>query len=133
MPFALVSSRYVDAILLTLVPVVFVIADDWTLRSAIRAELRELSIDALGMENADDVGRVLAAGQMPAVIVVEGTAPLALHPAIQKLMRSVRTVLIASRTETIPLPPVTRVFYRPVRIGEIVAAVQELLQTGHLA
>lgn len=114
-------------------PVVFVVASDWTLRSAIRAELRELGIEALGMETADDVGRAIAAGEMPAVIVVEGTAPLALHPAIQNLVRTVRTVLIASRTETIPSPPVTRVFYRPVRIAEIVAAVQELLQSGQRA
>lgn len=114
-------------------PVVFVVASDWTLRSAIRAELRELGIDALGMETADDVGRSIAAGEMPAVIVVEGTSPLALHPAIQNLVRTVRTVLIASRTETIPLPPVTRVFYRPIRIGEIVAAVCELLQGGQRA
>ena len=114
-------------------PVVYVVASDWTLRSAIRAELRELGTEALGMETADDVGRAIAAGGMPAVIVVEGTALLASHPAIQNLVRTVRTVLIASRTETIPLPPVTRVFYRPVRVGEIVAAVQELLQGGQRA
>jgi hypothetical protein len=114
-------------------PVVFVVASDWTLRSAIRAELRELGIEALGMETADDLGRAIAAGEMPAVIVLEGAAPLALHPAIQKSVRTVPTVLIASRTETIPLPPVTRVFYRPVRIGEIAAAVRELLQGGQPA
>ena len=114
-------------------PVVFVIATDWTLRTTIRAELRERGIEALGMETADDVGRAIASGEMPAVLVVEGTAPLALHPAIQNLVRNVRTVLIASRTETIPLPPVARIFYRPVRIGEIVAAVQELLQGGQPA
>jgi len=73
-------------------PVVFVVASDWTLRSAIRAELRELGIEALGVETADDVGRAVAAGEMPALIVVEGTAPLALHPAIQNLVRTVRTL-----------------------------------------
>ena len=114
-------------------PVVFVVASDWTLRSTIRAELRDLGIEALGMETADDIGQAIAAGEMPAVIVVESTAPLALHPAIQNLVRTVRTILIASRTETIPLPPVARIFYRPVRIGEIVAAVQELLHGGQRA
>jgi hypothetical protein len=114
-------------------PVVFVVANDWTLRSAIRAELRHLGIAALGMDIPDDVGRAIAADEMPAVIVVEGTAPLALHPAIQNLMRTVPAILIASRTETVPLPLVTRVFYRPVRIGEIVAAVRESLQGGQCA
>lgn len=31
--------------------VVFVIASDWTMRTAVRAELRELGIDALGMDS----------------------------------------------------------------------------------
>jgi hypothetical protein len=114
-------------------PFAFVLANDWTLRSAIRAELREFGIEALGMDTADDVGRAIAADEMPAVIVVEGTAPLALHPAIQNLMRTVPTILIASRTETIALPPVTRVFYRPVRIGEIVTAVRALLKSSQCA
>jgi hypothetical protein len=82
------------------------------------------------METAEDVGRAITDGEMPAVIVVEGAAPLALHPAIQNLVRTARTILIASRTEPIPLPPVARIFYRPVRIGEIVTAVQELLRSG---
>ena len=42
----------------------------------------------------------------------------------------VPTVLIASRTETVPLPPVAAVFYRPVRVGEIVPKVLELLGRG---
>src|ERR1700730_13194111 len=37
--------------------IVFVIARDWTLRTPVRAELRELGIDALGMESPEDVGR----------------------------------------------------------------------------
>jgi hypothetical protein len=111
-------------------PVVFVIASDWALRSTVRAELRELGIEALGIETGDDVRRAIASGEMPGAIVVEATAPLVLHPAIQNLVRNVRTVLIASRTETLPLPPVSRLLYRPVRIGEIVTAVRELLQGG---
>ena len=44
---------------------VFVIATDWTLRAGVRAELRELGIDALGMDSADDAGRALAENQTP--------------------------------------------------------------------
>ena len=40
-------------------PVVFVVARDWTLRMGVRAELRELGIEALGMESAEDAGRAL--------------------------------------------------------------------------
>jgi hypothetical protein len=45
----------------------------------------------------------------------------------------VPTILIASRTETVPLPPVDTVIYRPVSLGEIVARVHELIARGHTA
>lgn len=113
--------------------VVFVIAPDWTLRTAVRAELRELGIKALGMESADDVGRALRAGQMPSAIVLEAVSHLAADPAIRNLVSHVPTVLIASRTEEVGLPPVTAVLYRPVRIAEILNYIKELLQQPRLA
>jgi hypothetical protein len=114
-------------------PVAFVIATDWKLRTAVRAELRERGIDALGMDSADDAGRALASGDVPAVVVLEATVELAGDPAIQKLVARVPTVLIASRTETVPLPAVAAVFYRPVSVGEIVAKVCEIVGRGQVA
>jgi hypothetical protein len=114
-------------------PVVFVIATDWKLRAAVRAELRERGIDALGIDSADDVGRALAGGAMPAVVVLEANAELGGDPAIQGLVARVPAVLVASRTETVELPRVAAVFYRPVRIGEIVEKVSELLARGQAA
>ena len=114
-------------------PVVFVIATDWKLRAAVRAELRERGIDALGMDTAEDLGRALAGGAVPAVVVLEANAELAGDPAIQGLAARVLTVLVASRTETVALPRVAAVFYRPVRIGEIVEKVNELLARGQAA
>jgi hypothetical protein len=113
-------------------PVLFVIAKDWKLRAAVRAELRERGIDALGMESAEDVGRALASGAMPAVVVLEANAGLADDPAVQDLVTRVPTVLVASRVETVALPRVAAVFYRPVRIGEIVGKVGELLARGQV-
>jgi hypothetical protein len=114
-------------------PVVFVIARDWKLRAAVRAELLEAGIRALGMEEVDDAGRAIAAGQMPSAIILEAVAALTGSSAMQDLVASVPTVLVASRTEAIPLPPVAAVLYRPVRIGEIVESVRKLLQRGHTA
>jgi len=114
-------------------PVVFVIAHDWSLRAGVRAELRERGIEALGMDAAADAGRAIASGQLPAVVVLEAIPELAGDLAIQKLVERVPTLLIASRTETVPLPPVDAVFYRPVRVGEIVARVHELIARGHAA
>jgi len=110
-------------------PTVFVIARDWALRAGVRAELREQGIDALGMDSPDQAGQAIAAGQMPAALVIEAIAEIAGHPGAKALIERVPTVLIASRTETIPLPA-ARVLYRPVRVGEIVRSIQELLRRG---
>jgi hypothetical protein len=114
-------------------PIVFVVARDWTLRATVRAELRERGIDALGIESPEDVNRAVAGGQMPAVIVLEATTENAADPAIRKLIERVPAVLIASRMETVSLPPVASVLYRPVRIHEIVTRVTELIEKGHTA
>jgi hypothetical protein len=114
-------------------PVVFVIARDWKLRAGVRAELREGGIDALGMESAVEAGRALAEGRMPAAVVIEALSDLADDPAIRQLVARVPAVLIASRTETVPLPPVEAVFYRPVRIAEIVTRVREIVSRGRTA
>ena len=144
-------------------PSVFVLARDWTLRTALRAELRERGIDALGMDSADDAGRAIAAGQFPSAAVVEGIPEFASNQAIQNLIARVPTVWIASRTEKIPEAPpssasadaqhepagsgqpassshrnapdqhVGVVLYRPVRIGEIVSVVLDLLHKGQAA
>ncbi len=116
--------------------VVFVIATDWQLRATVRAELRELNIDALGMDSPDAAGRALAANQMPDAIVLEATAEVATNAAIEKLIRRVPTVVIASRTESLPtfatndpsvLAPGSRLIYRPVTVGEIVKEVRAIL------
>ena len=128
-------------------PSVFVLAHDWTLRTAVRAELRERGIDALGMDSAEVVGRAIASGQIPSALVVEGAAEFVSDPAIQNLMSRVPTILIASRTEKIPFPPAGIggigpgpegqyrgvLLYRPVQVREIVARVLDFLRRGQAA
>lgn len=111
-------------------PTVFVIARDWTLRAGVRAELREQGIDALGMDSLGQVGHAIASGHIPAALVIEAIPEIAGDPAVESLIKRVPAILVASRTETTPLPPVDTVFYRPVRIGEIVARVGELVRRG---
>ncbi|MHB8410362.1 MAG: hypothetical protein ACYDDI_00270 [Candidatus Acidiferrales bacterium] len=113
-------------------PVVYVIAEDWTLRAGVRAELRERAIDALGIESAADAGNALAVGEMPAVIVLDADSQAASDPAIQTLASHIPTVVIASRMTTVSLGSAAKVFFRPVQIREITAAVTELLK-GRLA
>ncbi len=114
-------------------PVVFVIASDWKMRTAVRAELRELGIDALGMDSVDDTTRATASGSLPNVVVLEATAELLEDLRIQNLVQRVPTVLIASRTVRVSLPDTPAVLYRPVRIADIVARVSELLARSHAA
>ena len=112
---------------------VFVVAADWTLRTAVRAELRELGIKALGMESANDVGPAIAAGEMPSVVLLEALPDFTTDAAIRKLAGHTPTVVIASRTQKVDLPAVAAVLYRPVRIAEIVECVQKLLKQPRFA
>jgi DNA-binding response OmpR family regulator len=114
-------------------PLVFVIARDWMLRAGVRAELRERGIKALGMESADDAGRLIAAGQLPAAMVIEALPEIAGGRGIEKMTQRVPTLVIASRVETFPLPPVEGVLYRPVRVGDIAERVEAMVIRGRAA
>jgi DNA-binding response OmpR family regulator len=112
-------------------PVVFVIAEEWRLRAAVRAELRERGIQALGMEKADDAGRAIAAGELPSAIVLDENAAVTSGAALQTLLRRIPTVLIASRTtSTNPSPNemARKVLFRPVQVSDIVATVLDLIK-----
>jgi DNA-binding response OmpR family regulator len=103
------------------------------MRTAVRAELREISINALGMDSGDEAGHAIASGGLPDVIVLEATAALLSDPIIQNLVQRVPTILVSSRTVTVSLPDPAAVLYRPVRISEIVARVRDLLAQNHAA
>ncbi len=121
------SKAYIGGMLYSSheMPTVFVIAKDWTLRAAVRAELRELGIDALGMESADDAGRAIAAGQVPSAVVLEAGAT---SPAMEQIARRVPVIVVASGLERVTFEPVAAILHRPVRVGEIVARVKQALQ-----
>jgi len=114
-------------------PVVYVISKDWTMRTAVRAELREMGVEALGMDSGDDVSRDIASGGLPNLAVLEATAEFLGHPRIQDLIQHVPAVLIASRTERVSLPDAAAVLYRPVSVADIVSRVSELLARDHAA
>lgn len=107
-------------------PVVFVIAHDWNLRAMVRAELREKGIQAMGMESAAEAGACIASGTIPSVVVLEATQRV--EPAMESLARGVPFVVVASAVELVDWPGATRLLHRPVRVGEIVAAVLEILE-----
>ena len=113
-------------------PIVFVISKDWTLRVTVRAELLHARIEALGMESVEDAGRALAQGNTPSAIVLDAAAeeyaPPSAKAALEHLAKRVPVVVVASRIK--PAPPLEGaavLLYRPVRVGDIVARVKELL------
>jgi len=97
------------------------------MRTAVRAELREVGVEALGMDSSEDVGRAIASGGLPNLVVLEATAELVGGPRIQDLIQHVPTIVIASRTEKVSLPNAAAVLYRPVSVAGIVSRVRELL------
>ena len=110
-------------------PTVFIIAQDWMLRAGVRAELRELGVEALGMESADDAGRALARGTMPDAVVLDAEAAAAVPQALAALARQVPMLVIASHAVDAPqMASAAAVLYRPVSVGEVVARVRQLLE-----
>ena len=108
-------------------PTVFVIGEDWTLRGLVRAELREHGIEALGMETPDDAARAVAAGTLPSAVVLDAT-PLGGAPdALELLPRGVPVLVVTSPGALAP-PGAAAVLCKPVRVGEIVAGVENLLK-----
>ena len=112
--------------------IAFIIAQDWMLRTGVRAELREKGIEALGMESLDDATKAIAAGQMPSAVVLEAGAGKASPQALEQLARRVPVIVVASRWEPAPLESAAAVLHRPVRVGDVVARVLQALQ-GHPA
>ena len=116
-------------------PTIFVISEDWMLRTTVRAELRHAGVGALGMESADDAARMIARGTAPSAVVVDSTAVNATpasREALHNLARRVPVIVVAScpgvsGEASTPLDGAAAVLYRPVRVGEIVARVQQLL------
>jgi hypothetical protein len=81
------------------------------------------------MESLEEAGRALAEGTMPAAIVLDVTAGGVTRPTLENLARRVPMILIASRTQEAPTPEsAAAVLWRPVRVAEIVAKVEEVLK-----
>lgn len=106
-------------------PTVFVVSRDWTLRTAVRAELREHGVEALGLETADDVGRQLGRGIVPAVVVIDGAELEHDLPRqeIANLARQVTVLVVDSRVTPAPQIPQAERLERPIGIGDIVSRV----------
>ncbi len=108
-------------------PTVLIISRDWKLRAALRAELLEAGVEALGMEFAEEAAGALPAGAWPSLLIVDSET--AGSPGLRQIPRSVPRLVVASRTDAPPPPDAaTVVMFRPVSIGEIAARALQLLQ-----
>jgi DNA-binding response OmpR family regulator len=110
-------------------PVVFIVSREWDLRGAVRAELREAGIAAMGMQAVDDMARTIAGGIAPDLVVLDGRY---LHDpptrqALQNLASRVPVLVIDSRLNPAPPLPGAQVLTKPVQVKEIVARVLGML------
>ena len=106
-------------------PVVFVISSDCTLRTMVRAELREAGIMALGMQETGDLEEVLIRGIVPSSIVLDGVEledPKAQN-TLGTLAQNVAVLVVDSAIR--PARPLagTEVLHRPVQVRDVVSRV----------
>lgn len=112
-------------------PVVFIVSGEWDLRGAVRAELREAGIEALGMETIDDMAQTIARGIAPSLVVLDGAQ---LHKAetrqaLQNLASRLPFLVIDSRPNPAPPLPGAKTILKPVQVKEIVARVLAMLSS----
>jgi hypothetical protein len=106
-------------------PVVFVISPDWTLRTMVRAELREAGIMALGMEATSDLEKDLRPGVAPSVIVLDGIelVDAAVRKMLEALAQDVAVLVLDSAITPALTFPCTEVLRRPVQVRDVVSRV----------
>lgn len=110
-------------------PTVFVISEDWTLRTAVRAELLEQGIEAMGFECGADAVHAAVAGPWPALVVLDGSTVDPAQPEMSPLLKRSSLLLVTSGIGPLPeLPPRATIMRRPVRVSEITAGVRRLLE-----
>jgi DNA-binding response OmpR family regulator len=106
-------------------PVVFIVSREWDLRGAVRAELREAGIAAMGLQAVDDMARTIAGGIAPDLVVLDGNylydPPT--RQALQNLASRVPVLVIDSRLNPAPPLPGAQLLTKPVQVKEIVARV----------
>jgi hypothetical protein len=106
-------------------PIVFVISPDWTLRTNVRAELREVGIMALGMQATGDLEEVLMRGVVPSGIVLDSTEldnPKA-QRMLESLAQDVAVLVVGSAAKPLSSFPGTEVLRRPVQVHDVVSRV----------
>jgi hypothetical protein len=109
----------------TQMPIVFVISPDWTLRTNVRAELREVGIMALGMQATGDLEEVLMRGVVPSSIVLD-SAELE-NPKAQKMLETLAQDVAVLMAGSAVKPALsfhgTEVIRRPVQVRDNVSRV----------
>ena len=108
-------------------PTVFVIGEDWTLRSLVRAELREHGIEALGMETLDDAARAIAAGAMPSAVVLDLASLRGEASKLEPLAKRIPVVVVTPSNSAAPAWAAATLS-RPVTVGDVVARVEMILK-----
>ncbi len=110
-------------------PVVFIVSSEWDLRGAIRAELREAGIDALGIESVANMAATIAGGVAPSLVVLDGSElhdPEA-HQALEHLTARIPFLVVDSRLNPAPPLPGAKTVFRPIQVKEIVNLVLAML------
>ena len=116
--------------------VLIVMPDQWR-RALIRAALREVGYDAVGVRGLRQAQLVRTSlpGRGPVRLVIVDQDALieansAIVTALAKRLSTLDAILVARATVRPPEGPWRRVLRRPVSVAEVVRAVEELVPLG---
>lgn len=109
-------------------PRIFVIGQDWTFRTAVRAELLELGLEVLGFSSWREA-QSSALSAPPDLVVLDATS--ADLPA-EGLPASTDLIVVSSAVAPASAPTSATVLRKPLRVEDVIAAVRHRME-GHPA
>ena len=106
---------------------ILVVGREWKFRALLRAQLREEGYEALAFETLQDA-EAERAGAAALLFDTTGFKPEEWQRQLAQLAATLPVVLVAAADERVDIAS-ARVLRRPVRLADIVSAVQEVINT----
>jgi CheY-like chemotaxis protein len=106
---------------------ILIVGREWKFRALLRAQLREEGYEALAFETLQDAEAERASGAALVFDTAE-CKPEEWRPQLEQLAASLPVVVVAGADEPVDIAW-ARILRRPVRLADVVSALQEVIHT----